>query len=345
MDIVLNSIANIFNPLKGLKISNEEYLQLLREYEKGYKELEKLNHLCVCMDVLKCTTYNNINDIMKIIANDNDNHIYIYVEDVDKYVVFRDQHEFGKFMNFALPEFINLPIDAVNRGDIQKYQIITTNSQQKLTLSYVGSREAEANKIREEAIKYFGTQVRIDENPRWRSNQIVIEKSINKHSEGVDQYVEFCKHLEKVEKGLGDGLRVAPVDTHMSGVQYTMPIIKYNGNGLCVDDFEKSLIANAKYVSITNIINNINIGNNNNNINIGCAYGVNQSGNNRSIDWIISHPPEIRERTSVYYDRYVTEIRKNSLLPLSIQKVAKQVEKMGFKNIKGTDAKHYWVRV
>jgi len=256
--------------------------------------------------------------LLEVISEQLKNHaedIYVYVVDVNKYLMFKTAEEFGRFANQALPQMdYNF-----NRGDFIKYQIIATSQRQRLILTYDTENEQVAKNVCSYAKEHFKTGATLAYNHLWKLNQLVINVVLEKFSDNDKLCDEFHEYLETKERGLGAGLNTPNTKRHrQSGIKYITPIIAHEANSSLLNDYMASLPSNVDVIG-------------------------NTKNDKPPTDWVGRNPPSERVNTKQYYDKYYVEMTKLGSYPISIQEVSKRVKELGFKNIKGTDSKHYWV--
>jgi len=326
VDVVLETL-NKFTEQMPRNLDRKSHALLQQAVQKLLDRVNSENLLYRWANDPMFKTYSDIDAVITALAGNSDR-IYIYIEDVNIYKAFKDSEEFAKFMHFVLPD-TNL---AYPRGDIQKYQIVTTTSRQKLVLTYNGNQEDIAKEICDQAANYFGKNVQINENPTWKLSQIVIDKLVENYSDGVKHREQFCDYLKSKGRNIGNTIKTAPLEQHCSGIQYTTPLVRHLNLGN-MNDFEASLITNAKVVNI-NLINNGTI-----NININQNKPIDKK-TTTATEWVKNNLPADHENQKEYLNKYLNHCKDKKISPV----------KRGFKKIvrdfgytEGhSDSTYYW---
>jgi len=212
-------LRNLINELPK-NISNEDYAtfeELAIELQTAIKSNNDLHKVA---NHLKYKIYDDINDIFG--APTQDDHIYIYIKDIKKYVEFKDPESFGMAMCLLSGNSDKSPF-----SNFVVHQIIPTDYPQKLILSYNNTDENAANKICKLAEGYFKTSAVIVYNAAWNLYQLVINVKLKKFDDSVQLFQSFYKYLEFEEKSSGDGLNIPPKNYHYSGIAYISALVSH----------------------------------------------------------------------------------------------------------------------
>jgi len=334
---IIAYIKGLRNMPRNNALSIEEHRSIHEAMITELRILTQNNPLYSTIVGTDITSYNSIDEVMEQLRINPTNDVYVHVVDVNKYLVFKNIDEFGMFVNNSLPQ---MNYTTLTRGDFIKYQILTTCQRQRLILTYDAPNEDVAKSICDHAKKYFNVNVSVNYNHMWKLSQLVINIVLETFGENNKPFGEFHNYLEAQERGLGINLGIPRVIKHYkSGIEYITPIISHDPRSLLVNDYTASLPSNIEVV--VNITNNIiNINGNNNNINTnGLIQPINTHAN-----WVKDNQPEHRENTKLYYDRYKADMNKQQREYSTIQEISQHVKKLGYKNIKGSGGKHYWVK-
>jgi hypothetical protein len=266
--------------------------------------------------------YDNLDDVMMILsAKYSKSKIFIYIKDIKKYMLFNDENEYASFINLALPRPAPGEI-MINRGDFEKYQIITTDIPQKLILAYNSKDVAVINEICQQAKIHFGAESVMCCNNEWNLEQLVVDIILNCFDDNKTHCEDFYRHLEKYKKGYGKGLSKPPVYSNIEySIDYINAIVRHKST-IMEESFKKSLpapkdvVVNIGAITINNGSNNTT----NNNVTNNITNNVNTRPSKiteQAIKFIRENPPDEREKKADYYDRYKKYCSVNKLMPLT----------------------------
>jgi hypothetical protein len=305
-----DELINMFDGIQvNDNLSVEDYIKLKGALTRlDNKFLEKSNKLCKMTQGGKYESYNTIDKVLKRIVEDNSDKIFIYVEDMDKYLLFDNEDIFVRFIMDVCPAMVE---GRATKSDFVKYQVITTDKKQKLILAYdTQSKDIQTDLVKQ-AKEYFKVNSNILYNTKWDLSQLMVDVVIDNYDENGKYCLDFYNHLEQCKIGYGQGLKRPPVlNDIVNNKNYIMAKVEHK-HTLDQNTVKLSLPTCTSIIINNNGgIVNININNITNNI-----TKKSLDRGEETIKFITNNPPTEREKTSDYGKRYKEHCKSIGILP------------------------------
>jgi hypothetical protein len=270
----------------------------------------------------ECNKYINILDALDALV---DGEILIFVSELQLYGIFTPEN----YLTFTK----NLQEKFEDKG-IQStpHQVVLNNHKQKIVfLCAVPDMntgfDAVITKITTYVKECFGANITVI-GPADKL-EITIEKifDINERTDNFEKFVEFvCKK----DQDLANRMSILRTVRNRE-YKYTSPRLNKNVRTI-VELFDALKSANNITINAPIVINSGKIGN------IGTQYINNPDKKDLARDWVRNHLPNNNEKTTDYYNRYITSV-KDYISVGQFGPIVRQITKRN--PIQGTDGRHW----
>ncbi len=303
--------------------TDPSYRKKLEIIEKAIKSVELVSNkfLNYATSGHSCISFEQLGEALN---NKQMGNILIYVENIDKYLLFNNA---GKYASF---------IDNVEGEIVIQYQVVLTSDKQRVVVSYAHPANIELKedikKILEQSVeKEYGTNTKvwIRRNNKYDIHEIVIDKQ----TDNVEEYsADCCRKLYNSIKtkhpSIANNLHPVRIETEpITKKEYSIYSISNDIKPYCTETDILDLLVGLSNVSTINNLT-IMIGNNTNNT----TQIIVKTNQQIASEWIDKNPPTISNQE--YYKKY-SECNKDGL---SIQKFAKLMKEKGYKKGRGGSA-------
>lgn len=309
----INELLDRVNYLSKINLDSLNYLNDIRNDKE---------------DPLKCI--DNI-ELSKILLEKKEGDILLYVEDISRYILFKDFKQYKEFIECMFN----------NKKMTSCYQIVLANEKQKAVLSYSNNSEdvgKDLDKLSFIIQEHFKSGSNISYNNLHKRHQIILTDCIVDHfNKNLEYYNELQDILNskapEIEKNLG-----IFKPQNENGIKFTKYgyDIKKRSNGNCsvlLKDYKDSLIIPQIIIELPESMGNINTIN----LNIGnTILLVKSTFKERKIEttnWIKNNLPQDEESSEKYYLNYREYMIQNNIKPLHIKDFSPIVRSLNYMNI------------
>ncbi len=319
---------------------DEKLNKLIKEFQDArFAKRGKIHGAVVC-DMWRQNVYTDIKSIYRRIKNGD---LCIYVDGVDRYMVFDNIEYYSSFLAlcgaFDGP-YPGIPARPNDVKQIPHYQIVLTEKKQKLIFAYGKNITSNdklldevKNDIKKQIKECFGAESIIIHNDLWKSHQIIIDKIVDNINANGEYCKQLCDHIISSGADYHKNIASPPIiNDYEMELSYMLPALFQDMNE--VNRITKNLLG-GKTFNITyniNINGPINININDNTVNMGST-----------INWLKNNPPVNKESTSGYYKRYCTAAKDNKFKEQTIQVISKELKNLGYE-IRRSGSKRSWVK-
>lgn len=315
------NIKEIFEKVQYLSTINLDSLNFINDLKNDDDPLKFIDNV----------------ELNKILLEKKEGDILLYIEDISKYILFNNFADYKGFIQSI----------ADDKGIKTCYQIVLTNEKQKAVLSYSNNSENIEKDLEELSNlirKHLKSESKITYSELHQKHQIILTDCIaENYYNNYKFYHDLKSHISNKPE-IVNNLGVFDPQHNDNIVKYIYEIItQSNGKSSRHDiDYYTNLVSipnkNQNYppmIFITNNINNSFNGNNNTNI-----ISKKEDKNSLATKWIKNNPPNDKEFTQEYYDKYLAEIKVNCL---GINKFSIIIKNLGYENIKN-GKRHIWIK-
>lgn len=258
------------------------------------------------------------------ITNATPDAILVYFTDLKLYAVVNSLEKFKDFTS-------NMD-DITEAGEnINVNQIILNNQKQKLVFVCSGNSEPTVQKLQKYVHEYLHNDSTVTKT--GESVQITVESEVyDSYNDAIGKFACLQSHIRMKDDQLAQIISTMPLQAERPYI-YTSPALILPGKLAELIGALKTPVN----ITINNINGNNNIVGNNNNMKIEKQLSNRELADN----WILNNPPEDREITTNYYNRYVENVNK----PIHINQFSGLVRAAGFEIVRGTDCRHWTKKI
>jgi hypothetical protein len=233
----------------------------------------------------------------------------------------------------VLEDFAHNAQDIIDRGErFAMNQIVFEHQKQKLIIISTDASEDFVRKIQKYGKEHLGQDAVIEHRNDDNTAQITFNIDFDSYASAAMEFLEFQAKVRVADADLAKAISIIPRQ-RVAKVRYIDPSINGMMEAYGADEMMRVLAGIPKDLTYNNVNINIMIGNNN--VQKIAAVPDNRGG---AKEWIRDNPPDDREITTAYYDRYCAANRES---PMANSNFGKLVRKQGFKTSRNTSGR-YW---